>query len=316
MCGIFGFLGNTTDENVLDREHFLELSKRIRHRGPDWNGIYTDNIHKVVIAHERLSIVGVSHGSQPIIDNDEFILSVNGEIYNYKELYKTVLHNKYVPNTRSDCEVIIHLYKEFGPNCVKMLDGIFGFILYDKINSKLLVARDPIGIIPLYYGILSDNKGTMIASEMKSLIDDCEDIQLFPPGHYLNIDKVGKIKINLKNEYDFIKYFNPKWDTNTCSITYNIDSLLEKIRTRLTESVDKRLMTDVPFGVLLSGGLDSSLIAAIANRQIKSKPSLWGEKLHSFSIGLKDAPDLKYAKIVADYLGTIHHELILLSKKV
>ena len=308
MCGIFGFLGNTTDENVLDREHFLELSKRIRHRGPDWNGIYTDNIHKVVIAHERLSIVGVSHGSQPIIDNDEFILSVNGEIYNYKELYKTVLHNKYVPNTRSDCEVIIHLYKEFGPNCVKMLDGIFGFILYDKINSKLLVARDPIGIIPLYYGILSDNKGTMIASEMKSLIDDCEDIQLFPPGHYLNIDKVGKIKINLKNEYDFIKYFNPKWDTNTCSITYNIDSLLEKIRTRLTESVDKRLMTDVPFGVLLSGGLDSSLIAAIANRQIKSKPSLWGEKLHSFSIGLKDAPDLKYAKIVADYLGTIHHE--------
>jgi len=308
MCGIFGFLGNTTDDNVLDREHFLELSKRLRHRGPDWNGIYTDNINKVVIAHERLSIVGVSHGSQPIIDNDEFILSVNGEIYNYKELYKTVLHNKYVPNTHSDCEVIIHLYKEFGPNCVKMLDGIFGFILYDKINSKLLVARDPIGIIPLYYGILSDNKGTMIASEMKSLIDDCEDIQLFPPGHYLNIDKVGKIKINLKNEYDFIKYFNPKWDTNTCSITYNIDSLLEKIRTRLTESVDKRLMTDVPFGVLLSGGLDSSLIAAIANRQIKSKPSLWGEKLHSFSIGLKDAPDLKYAKIVADYLGTIHHE--------
>ena len=310
MCGILGFLGNTIEDSVLDREHFLELSKRLRHRGPDWNGIYTDNTSKVVIAHERLSIVGVSHGSQPIIDNDEFILSVNGEIYNYMELYKTVLHNKYIPNTKSDCEVIIHLYKEFGANCVKMLDGIFGFILYDKINAKLLVSRDSVGIIPLYYGFLSNNRGTMIASEMKSLIDDCEDIQLFPPGHYLEIDKVGKIKNNLKENYNFIKYFNPKWDSKKYSITDNIDSLLGNIRTRLTESVDKRLMTDVPFGVLLSGGLDSSLIAAITSRQIKSKPSLWGEKLHSFSIGLKDAPDLKYAKIVADYLGTIHHEFI------
>jgi asparagine synthase (glutamine-hydrolysing) len=310
MCGICGFVGNKSysDEQETTRKRFLELSKRIRHRGPDWNGIYNDNENNIIICHERLSIVGVDHGSQPIIDNDEYILSVNGEIYNHKQLYETVLHNKYVPSTKSDCEVIIHLYKEFGANCVKMLDGIFGFMLYDRVNQKILVARDPIGIIPLYYGCVdsSISDGIMFASEMKCLIDDCDDIQLFPPGHYLELD--NKQDITNDNEHDFIKYFNPKWDTPTYSMHEDTNKVLDDLRVRLIDSVDKRLMTDVPFGVLLSGGLDSSLIASITSRLIKSKPSIWGQNLHSFSIGLKDAPDLKYARIVADFLGTIHHE--------
>ena len=309
MCGICGFVGTKNQSGTIEdkRKHFLELSKRIRHRGPDWNGIYTDDDNNVIICHERLSIVGVDHGSQPIIDNDEYILSVNGEIYNHEALYKTVLHKKYVPNTKSDCEVIIHLYKEFGVDCVKMLDGIFGFILYDKVNQKILVSRDPIGVIPLYYGMTQNKTGIMFASEMKCLIDDCDDIQLFPPGHYLELDNTLADYTN-KNKLEFIKYFNPKWDSPTYSKHEDIDKLMGDLRSTLIDAVDKRLMTDVPFGVLLSGGLDSSLIAAITSRLIKSKPSVWGQNLHSFSIGLKGSPDLKYAKIVADFLGTIHHE--------
>jgi len=308
MCGICGFVGTKNQYEPIEdkRKHLLELSKRIRHRGPDWNGIYTDYDNNVIICHERLSIVGVDHGSQPIIDNDEYILSVNGEIYNHEALYKTVLHKKYVPNTKSDCEVIIHLYKEFGVNCVKMLDGIFGFMLYDKLNQKILVSRDPIGVIPLYYGMTENKSGIMFASEMKCLIDDCDDIQLFPPGHYLELDTT--LDITNKNQLEFIKYFNPKWDSPTYSKHEDTTKLMSDLRSGLIDAVDKRLMTDVPFGVLLSGGLDSSLIAAITSRLIKSKPSIWGQNLHSFSIGLKGSPDLKYAKIVADFLGTIHHE--------
>jgi len=310
MCGICGFVGNRSSITLNDetsmgekRKRILELSKRIRHRGPDWNGIYTDKENNILIAHERLSIVGVDHGSQPIIDNDDYILSVNGEIYNYQELYKTVLHNKYIPSTKSDCEVIIHLYKEFGPDCVKMLDGIFSFILYDKLNKKVMVARDPIGIIPLYYGHNEDNE-IMVASEMKCLIDDCKTIDLFPPAHYMLIETESSSAHIL----GFIKYFNPKWDNPEYTM-YKDQQLLEKdLRTGLTESVRKRMMADVPFGVLLSGGLDSSLIASITNRLLKSNPSVWGQKLHTFSIGLKGAPDLINARKVADFLDTIHHE--------
>ena len=312
MCGIFGVVGDS--ENLPSnyshlRKRYLELSKRVRHRGPDWNGIYIDESNNVFICHERLSIVGVEHGSQPIIDTDtdtdNYILSVNGEIYNHKELYSNVLHNKYIPKTKSDCEIIIHLYKEFGADCVKMLDGIFGFMLYDKLNKKMLISRDPIGVIPLYYGYTSDKK-FMIASEMKVLIDDCVDINLFPPGHYVLLD------IDSKDDLSFTKYFNPKWDRPlSLKGPSNIDDLCVKLRSSFTEAVEKRLMTDVPFGVLISGGLDSSLVAAIVKRHVDSKTSktMWGNNLHSFSIGLKGAPDLKYAKIVADYLGTIHHEL-------
>ena len=308
MCGITLFLGNSNTEDVSKkRKHFLELSKKIRHRGPDWNGIYIDNTNNVVITHERLSIVGVDHGSQPIIDNDEYILSVNGEIYNYKDLYKTILHNKYKPQTESDCEIIIHLYKEFGEECSKMLDGIFSFVLYDKKNNKVLVSRDPIGIIPLYYGFTKNNE-LLVSSEMKVLTDDCGgDIKEFPPGHNMFVDAdMSKDTIN----YEFSKFYNPNWDTDKYDdIEFdNNEGLMAEIRKSLTEAVDKRLMADVPFGVLLSGGLDSSLITSITHRIIKKRKTFWGNDLHTFSIGLKGAPDLQMAKKVADYLGTIHHE--------
>ena len=318
MCGITAYISRDTGEEVRQkRKHFLELSKKIRHRGPDWNGIYMNK--GIVITHERLSIVGVDNGSQPLInksDNEhgEVVLSVNGEIYNYKELFKCVLHNKYQPETSSDCEIIIPLYKEFGAHCIKMLDGIFSFVLYDKINNKVLVARDPIGIIPLYYGVTSDGS-LLFASEMKCLDDDCETILSFPPGHFMEID-IGLYE-ECDNPLDFLKialirFYCPNWDTDKY-ISYNeneLEKLYARIRESLTTSVEKRLMADVPFGVLLSGGLDSSLITSITSRILKSKSKqgMWGDKLHSFSIGLKDAPDLFYARKVADFLGTIHHE--------
>jgi len=308
MCGILAFIGNEKTTNILEkRKRLLELSKSLRHRGPDSNGIYLDKTHNIAIAHERLSIVGVGTlGAQPIIDNDNYILSVNGEIYNYKSLYTTVLHDKYTPITDSDCEVIIHLYKEFGSACVKMLDGIFGFVLYDKINKKILVARDPIGIIPLYYGYTYDNE-LMVASEMKALAD-CDRVELFPPSEFLEINITVPLTSSIVGE--FTRYFKPKWDSNYSIVGSNEsnEKLYSEIRTKLINAVDKRLMSDVPFGVLVSGGLDSSLITAITSRLIKEKDCVWGKKLHTFSIGLKDAPDLKYAKIVSDFLGTIHHE--------
>jgi asparagine synthase (glutamine-hydrolysing) len=308
MCGILAFIGNEKTTNILEkRKRLLELSKSLRHRGPDSNGIYLDETHNIAIAHERLSIVGVGTlGAQPIIDNDNYILSVNGEIYNYKSLYTTVLHDKYTPITDSDCEVIIHLYKEFGSACVKMLDGIFGFVLYDKINNKILVARDPIGIIPLYYGYTSENE-FMVASEMKALAD-CNRVELFPPGNFLEINK--NVPLTLSVFGQFTRYFKPNWDSNYSIVSSNESKtqLYSDIRTKLINAVDKRLMSDVPFGVLVSGGLDSSLITAITSRLIKEKDDVWGKKLHTFSIGLKGAPDLKYAKIVSDFLGTIHHE--------
>jgi asparagine synthase (glutamine-hydrolysing) len=326
MCGITAYITKNRDTHLISkRKHFLEISKKIRHRGPDWNGIYINNENGVVITHERLSIVGVDNGSQPIIHKSDFqdrydniVLSVNGEIYNYHNLYEHVLHNKYTRNTKSDCEVIMHLYEEFGSECVKMLDGIFSFVLFDTKNNRMLVARDPIGIIPLYIGITEDNS-LMFASEMKSLDNDCVFIDSFPPGHFLEIlpetkyenilqSNNGSFSINIPT---LTKYYNPKWYSSNY-ISYKdseVETLYNDIRRTLTKSVEKRLMADVPFGVLLSGGLDSSLIASIANRLIKEKKgAAWGNNLHSFSIGLKDAPDLKYARIVADFLGTIHHE--------
>ena len=307
MCGITLFIGSDHAEDISGkRKHFLDLSKKIRHRGPDWNGIYIDNDNKVVITHERLSIVGVENGSQPIVDNDEYVLSVNGEIYNHKELYSTVLHNKYIPQTKSDCEVIIHLYKEFGEECSKMLDGIFSFVLYDKINKKVLISRDPIGVIPLYYGF-TENNSMMVSSEMKVLVEDCgSEVKEFMPGNNMMFHIEGRRELN----YQITKYYKPNW---LKSPTYNdfpdsIKDLEAQIRDSLTAAVNKRLMADVPFGVLLSGGLDSSLVASITSKLLKTKGSSWGNDLHTFSIGLKGAPDLVMAKKVADYLGTIHHE--------
>jgi asparagine synthase (glutamine-hydrolysing) len=307
MCGILACLCNKQDtKNVLkSRQYYIDLSKKIRHRGPDWSGIYYDNKRNVAICHERLSIVGVDSGSQPLINEElDIILSVNGEIYNHKELYNVVLHNKYIPKGESDCEVIIYLYKEFGFNFVKMLDGIFSFVLYDRKNDIVFVARDPIGVIPLYHGIDSESNCYFVGSELKTIQNDCSNVEVFPPGHYIINNRDNKMKL-----CDTVSYYNPLYLQEKTFKEYKIESTKKLVRESLIKAVDKRLMTDVPFGVLLSGGLDSSLIASITNMLIKDKCSVWGNKLHSFSIGLKDAPDLKYARKVADYLGTVHHEI-------
>lgn len=323
MCGIFALFGNQSTGDIAEqRNKFIELSKRQRHRGPDWSGIWLDADQKAVICHERLSVVGVSSGSQPIHNKElGIVLSVNGEIYNYKTLYNDVLYNKYTPQTKSDCEVIIYLYKEYGPLCVKMLDGIFGFVLFDTINQKVLVARDPIGIIPLYWGITESNE-IYFASELKSIHDQCvkgDGVNVFPPSNYYvsDLENVGMV-----TDDKFSEYFSRQWDMDCCSMECSKDdleqrntnspvyNLMSNIRQSLTESVKKRLMTEVPYGVLLSGGLDSSLVCSIVSRLRKqsTEDCGWGGKLHTFSIGLVDAPDFKYARKVAEFCDTVHHE--------
>ena len=297
MCGILCMFGSQTKP----RDYFIKKSQKIRHRGPDWSGIYYQD--GAVLCHERLSIVGIENGSQPIIypnkDNPEYVLCVNGEIYNYKDLYKVALYDSATPVTNSDCEVILHLYKEYGTQFLNMLDGIFAFVLYDIKNGKTLVARDSIGIIPLYIG--KERGSIYIASEQKCL-DDCDYVETFKPGHY------SLLNTNDMN-IDMTKYYNPKWLTAETK-DYEVEDICEKIRNTLTDSVRKRLMCEVPFGVLLSGGLDSSLIASITSKLLnQNKSKFFTSKLHTFSIGLKGAPDLENAKVVADYLGTIHHEL-------
>ena len=314
MCGIFSLLLEhpALNDNKLsqNRNYYLDISKKIRHRGPDWNGIYIDDDNNVLICHERLSIVGVDNGSQPIVSRDDnLVLSVNGEIYNYRGLLDTVLQNKYQLETKSDCEIIVYLYREFGMNFVKMLDGIFSFVLYDKQNKKYIIARDPIGIIPLYYGFTHDNN-LMVASEMKCLIDDCAIIDNFPPGHVVEISIKEDNNLQEQFKNNLFQYYNPLWRQEPMSQELNEDLLCREINQGLTKSVDKRLMCDVPFGVLLSGGLDSSLIASITCRLMKQRDSKWGSKIHSFSIGLENSPDLKAAKKVADFLGTEHHEYV------
>ena len=317
MCGILAIFGNSNSEDFTERrDHFLKLSKLIRHRGPDWNGIYLDSTNKVLITHERLSIVGIDSGTQPIVSkNSRFILSVNGEIYNYKSLYSSILHGKYQPQTKSDCEVIIPLYRDFNTFTPKMLDGIFSFVLYDTEKNEILVARDPIGIIPLYYG-LTENNEIMFASEAKCLTDNCNFITTFPPGNYLKISnkdsltdtdiEVLKTQTGNSTNVVFSRYYAPFYESSYINNETDIDEITTNLRNKLIQSVEKRLMSDVPYAVLLSGGLDSSLVASITNRICLSKK----EKLHSFSIGLKGAPDLIAARKVAKFLGTIHHEII------
>ena len=317
MCGILAIFGNSNSEDFTERrDHFLKLSKLIRHRGPDWNGIYLDSTNKVLITHERLSIVGIDSGTQPIVSkNSRFILSVNGEIYNYKSLYSSILHGKYQPQTKSDCEVIIPLYRDFNTFTPKMLDGIFSFVLYDTEKNEILVARDPIGIIPLYYG-LTENNEIMFASEAKCLTDNCNFITTFPPGNYLKICnkdsltdtdiEVLKTQTGNSTNVVFSRYYAPFYESSYINNETDIDEITTNLRNKLIQSVEKRLMSDVPYAVLLSGGLDSSLVASITNRICLSKK----EKLHSFSIGLKGAPDLIAARKVAKFLGTIHHEII------
>ena len=296
MCGIFGIFQLESPNDF--RNIALKCSKSIRHRGPDWSGcVITDN---GIICHERLSINGLDSGSQPIV-NDSIVLAVNGEIYNYKQLAK-----KYniTDKLSSDCHIILYLYQLKGKDFMNELDGMFSFILYDKKKKTVFAARDPIGITPLYIGWSYAENSILIASEMKAIHNNCDRIIAFPPGHYYY-------------EEEFTKYYNPIWQSVEAA-TGPKD--LELLRNSLIKAVKKRLLCEVPFGVLLSGGLDSSLICSIVARCLRDvnkqsdeysdavkQASVWN--LHTFSVGLENSPDLKAAKQVASYLNTIHHEL-------
>jgi len=306
MCGILAILGSTLPPSEL-RQRALELSARLRHRGPDWNGICVQTYKQQdrqfvnVLAHERLAIVGLDSGAQPLYnDSKTSALTVNGEIYNHKVL-RTKLKKEHTFRTHSDCEVIVHLYEDFGDEFVDLLDGKFSFVVstVNENSSSFLAARDPIGVTSLYIGYGRDGS-FWFASELKALKDDCERVEEFPPGHYWS-SKNG----------EFRRYYNPAWISEQIP-TGKLS--LELLAQSLERAVVKRLMTDVPYGVLLSGGLDSSLIAAIAARHAamrveqNEQSAAWWPRLHSFSIGLEGSPDLKAAKQVADFLGTVHHE--------
>ncbi|RMZ49042.1 asparagine synthase B [Candidatus Marinimicrobia bacterium PRS2] len=292
MCGIIG-LFNINDEQSM-RTEALKMVRKIRHRGPDWSGSYSDE--HCVLMHERLSIVDVEHGAQPLYDTKtKRVLAVNGEIYNHKELEKK-LSNAHDFQTNSDCEVLLYLYDEFDADFLNEIDGIFAFCLYDPNTKDYFVARDHIGIIPLYIG-WDENGVTYVASEMKSIESYCEKLQEFPPGNYY------------KNG-EFTQWYQPNWANEIPTDAVS----LPKLKKALEDSVHKQLMCDVPYGVLISGGLDSSVIAAIAAKYSKKRvesgdaEEAWWPRLHSFAIGLEGSPDLKAAKIVADAIGTVHHE--------
>ena len=298
MCGIVcAFDLKQTAEEL--RPQVLEMSKKVRHRGPDWSGIYS---HKnAILAHERLAIVDPASGKQPLYSEDKkLILAANGEIYNHRELRKQ-FEGKYNFQTESDCEVILALYKEKGVHFIDEMNGIFGFAIYDVEKDEYFVARDHMGIIPLYMGW--DANGTFyVASELKALEGICTKIELFPPGHYLT-SKDGQLKRWYHRdwmEYDVVK-------ENQTSI--------DKIHDALEAAVHRQLMSDVPYGVLLSGGLDSSVTSAIAKKYASKRvesddtQAAWWPQLHSFSVGLEGSPDLAAAQLVADHIGTIHHEI-------
>ncbi|WBA09460.1 asparagine synthase B [Salinivibrio kushneri] len=297
MCSIFGALDIKTDSQQL-REIALKMSKTMRHRGPDWSGIYSSE--KAILVHERLAIVDLNSGAQPLYNHNQTqALAVNGEIYNHKEL-RAEFAADYPFQTESDCEIILALYQEKGPELLDYLNGIFAFILYDEEQDAYLIGRDHIGIIPLYHG--HDEHGNYyVASEMKALTPICKTISEFPPGHFLWSKQGEPVRYYKRAwmEYDGVK-----------------DSTTDKaaLKEALEKAVHRQLMTDVPYGVLLSGGLDSSVISAVtkqyaANRiEDDDQSQAWWPRLHSFAIGLEGAPDLKAAKEVADHLGTVHHE--------
>ncbi|MBG26695.1 MULTISPECIES: asparagine synthase B [Croceibacter] len=298
MCGIVCAFDLKEKSEVL-RPQVLEMAKAIRHRGPDWSGIYSDD--KVIMAHERLAIVDPASGKQPLLSDDcKLILAANGEIYNHRELRKQFEGN-YDFKTESDCEVILALYKEKGVDFIDDMNGIFGFAIYDAEKDEYFVARDHMGIIPLYIGW--DQNGTFyVASELKALEGVCSKIELFPPGHYMS-SKDGK----------FVQWYKRDW-TEFDAVKDNEISIA-KIKEALEAAVQRQLMSDVPYGVLLSGGLDSSVTSAIAKKYAQKRVESDGEKdawwpqLHSFSVGLEGSPDLAAARKVADHIDTVHHEI-------
>ncbi|WMI67946.1 asparagine synthase B [Mangrovimonas sp. YM274] len=298
MCGIVCAFDLKQKAEDL-RPQVLEMSKRIRHRGPDWNGIF--NNEKAILAHERLAIVDPASGKQPLLSDDgKLVLAANGEIYNHRVLRKQFA-DRYEFKTESDCEVILALYKERGVDFVDELNGIFAFAIYDADKDEYFVARDHVGIIPLYIGW--DANGTFyVASELKALEGICTKIELFPPGHYLH-----------SSDGEFVQWYKRDWvDFDTVK---DNETSIEKIKEALEAAVHRQLMSDVPYGVLLSGGLDSSVTSAIAKKYAQKRiesddvSDAWWPQLHSFSVGLEGSPDLAAARKVADHIGTVHHEI-------
>jgi len=298
MCGIVCALDLKQSSDLL-RSQVLEMSKKVRHRGPDWNGIHCGK--NVLLAHERLAIVDPASGNQPIYSDDKnLILAANGEIYNHQQL-RAQLSSDYAFQTNSDCEIILALYKEKGVNFIDDLNGIFGFVLYDEQNDEYLIARDHMGIIPLYMGW--DKHGTFyISSELKALEGICNKIEIFPPGHFMS-----------STDNQLVKWYDRDW-MNFDSVKDNKTNL-EDLQTALEDAVHRQLMSDVPYGVLLSGGLDSSITSALAKKYSKNRvesndvKSAWYPQLHSFAVGLKGSPDLIAAQKVADHIDSIHHEI-------
>ena len=345
MCGIVAIFNIKQQSHEL-REKALKMSQKIRHRGPDWSGIYCGG--SAILAHERLSIVDPESGRQPLYSPDnKQVLAVNGEIYNHQEIRRRYA-GQYEFQTGSDCEVVLALYRSLTSNpspkgegnaltheqisgMLESLSGIFAFALYDEERDAFLIARDPIGVIPLYIGYDSD--GTVyVASELKALEGQCEQYEPFLPGHYLWSEelRVKSEELKLPNEIaresitnsdsslftlhsSLKRYYQRDWfeydavKNNTASV--------EAIHDGLTAAVKRQLMSDVPYGVLLSGGLDSSVISAIAEKfsehriEDNSQTRAYWPRLHSFAVGLKGAPDLAKAKMVADHIGTVHHEI-------
>ncbi|MDR1203020.1 MAG: asparagine synthase B [Tannerellaceae bacterium] len=298
MCGFIGIFELTQDLQTM-RSQSLRMAKKIRHRGPDWSGIFCDD--KAILVHERLSIVGIDSGKQPLFSKDKkLVLAVNGEIYNHR-LIREQFGDTYEFQSNSDCEVILPLYKEKGVGMFEELNGIFAFSLYDKENDTYLIGRDHMGIIPLYMGY--DKHGQFyVASEMKALEGICPNIKEFPAGYYYS-SKDGELRQWYQR--DWMEYRQVENNVTDTSL----------LREGLEDAVRRQLMSDVPYGVLLSGGLDSSIISAVAKKYVarriedNNRSEAWWPQLHSFAIGLKDAPDLLAARKVAEYIGTIHHEI-------
>ena len=310
MCGIVAILDVKEQTQEL-RHKALKMSQKIRHRGPDWSGIYCGG--SAILAHERLSIVDPESGGQPLFSPDrKQVLAVNGEIYNHQEI-RRLYAGKYEFQTGSDCEVILALYRQWRQQSPSLreglgvgsfledLSGIFAFVLYDEEKDAFLIARDPIGVIPLYIGYDSDGK-VYVASELKALEGFCEKYEPFLPGHYYWSKEPGIKRYYKRDWFDYEAVKN-----NPASVG--------AIHDALTDAVKRQLMSDVPYGVLLSGGLDSSVISAIAEKfsehriEDNSKTKAYWPRLHSFAVGLKGAPDLAKAKLVADHIGTVHHEI-------
>ncbi len=305
MCGILAVLGSSKEPEDV-RGRVVTLARSLRHRGPDWSGIHVQQLSRPdgarrinVLAHERLGIVDPEGGAQPLLsESGALALTVNGEIYNHLELADQ-LEQQHSFATGSDCEVIVHLFEEQGADMVDRLDGVFAFVLADGETGEFIAARDPIGVVPLYWGH-GDDGAVWFSSEMKALTGVCQRFEPFPPGH-------------LYYKGELRRYYDPSWRNSDSCPTTTLP--LPRVREALEQAVVKRMMSDVPYGVLLSGGLDSSLVASIVSRRAERrmeddfKSRAWWPRLHSFCIGLEGAPDHGHAREVAEFLGTAHHQL-------